>query len=74
MDQATVAREIAGSVQSANFGDLHMFRDFEGDDSETSGRRVYDVWNFAKADNEVRHFGNIPPRFDTIRATNRRNP
>ncbi len=24
-------------------------------------RRIYTIWNFAKATNEVRHFGNIPP-------------
>ena len=23
--------------------------------------RIYDIWNFSKATNEVRHFGNIPP-------------
>lgn len=43
--------------------DNSIFRDFEEqDDDETkSHRRVYSVWNFAKATNEVKHFGNIPP-------------
>jgi hypothetical protein len=38
--------------------DLAIFPDFEQDDSS---RRLYDLWNFPKATNEVRHFGNIPP-------------
>ena len=33
--------------------DSFFFRNFEP--------QVYTVWNFAKATNEVRHFGNIPP-------------
>ena len=38
--------------------DSDIFGNFE--DSE-SGRRLYTVWNFQKANNEVSHFGNIPP-------------
>ena len=34
-------------------GDSELFRNFEP--------KVYTVWNFDKATNEVRHFGNIPP-------------
>jgi len=50
--------DFAENVESYNFG---IFRNFEQDESESSGRRVYNLWNFAKANNEVRHFGNIPP-------------
>lgn len=42
--------------KSANFGN---FSDFESD--EDSARKIYTIWNFAKATNEVKHFGNIPP-------------
>jgi hypothetical protein len=61
-DRSVISDEIADFVGSGSFADSHIFRDFDQDDSETSGRRVYDVWNFAKAENEVRHFGNIPPQ------------
>lgn len=57
-----VSREIESLGQSGNSADLTIFRDFEGELGEDSDRRIYDVWNFAKADNEVRHFGNIPPQ------------
>jgi hypothetical protein len=53
VDQATVSREIAGFMQIGNDADLHNFRGFTAE--------VYALWNFAKAANEVRHFGNIPP-------------
>ena len=33
--------------------DSVIFRNFEP--------KIYNVWNFQKATNEVRHFGNIPP-------------
>jgi hypothetical protein len=38
--------------------DSVIFRDFE---QEGSALRIYDIWNFSKATNKVRHFGNIPP-------------
>jgi len=38
--------------------DLQLFGDFEQDGST---RQLYTVWNIAKANNEVKHFGNIPP-------------
>lgn len=62
VSQSEVNAEIAEIITSRNFADSDIFRNFDDDDAEDSGRRVYDVWNFAKADNEVRHFGNIPPQ------------
>ncbi len=59
-DQARVSRVLEEVMQNGKLTDLHIFRDFEGT-SEDSGRRIYTVWNFPKANNEVRHFGNIPP-------------
>lgn len=53
VDIMTVNREIADFSQSGDFSDLIIFRDFEPE--------LYSVWNFAKATNEVKHFGNIPP-------------
>jgi len=35
-----------------------IFRDFEREDNHL---KIYDIWNFSKATNEVKHFGNIPP-------------
>jgi len=48
-----VAAEIAGIIKKRSFADSDIFHDFERDDAETSGRRVYDIWNFPKADNDV---------------------
>lgn len=56
-----VGEEIEDFARSANFGDPGIFRDFEGDAIDDTERRLYDMWNFAKANNEVRLFGNIPP-------------
>ena len=35
-----------------------IFGDFEGDENT---RQIYTIWNIAKATNQVKHFGNIPP-------------
>lgn len=51
--QQTVSRLIADFTQIGADADLGIFRNFEP--------KIYNVWNFAKATNEVRHFGNIPP-------------
>lgn len=51
--QKTAANKIADFSKSGNFADSTIFRDFSPE--------LYTVWNFAKATNEVRHFGNIPP-------------
>jgi hypothetical protein len=54
----SVNNQIADFSKNGKFSDFGVFGDFEG---EGSGRQIYTVWNFAKATNEVRHFGNIPP-------------
>ena len=53
VEQSTATRRIADFMQNGQVSDLHNFRNFEP--------QVYTTWNFAKATNEVRHFGNIPP-------------
>lgn len=58
MDRKVVERQIADFGQNDKFADLTIFRDFEGDENH---RQIYTIWNFPKATNEVRHFGNIPP-------------
>lgn len=58
MDQASVQRQIADFMQKDNYADLHIFGDFEGDENT---RQIYTIWNIAKATNQVKHFGNIPP-------------
>lgn len=64
--QPTVARIIDGFIQNGKFSDSDIFADFEKPESEDgkpakSSRQLYSIWNFPKATNEVRHFGNIPP-------------
>jgi 16S rRNA G966 N2-methylase RsmD len=54
VDVATINRRIAGFLQNGNFADLQNFRNFEH-------RKIYTIWNFDKANNQVKHFGNIPP-------------
>jgi hypothetical protein len=61
VDQSVVSDEIEEIMESGNFADNHIFRDYEGEESDEAGRRVYDIWSFGKANNEVRHFGNVPP-------------
>lgn len=53
-----VGEIIAGKYGFGQVSDSVVFRDFESEDSH---RKNYDIWNFGKATNEVRHFGNIPP-------------
>lgn len=53
IERTIVSRKIADFVQNGQMTDLHNFRNFEP--------QIYDIWNFHKATNEVRHFGNIPP-------------
>ena len=53
-----VSEIIANFTGSAQVSKSGKFRDFE---QENSALRIYDIWNFSKATNEVRHFGNIPP-------------
>jgi hypothetical protein len=62
IDRSTVTLKIQEFVKNRQMADSHIFRDFEQDDADTSGRRIYDIWNFPKADNELRHFGNVPPQ------------
>lgn len=49
----TVNSRIAEFFKNGGGADSEFFRDFEP--------QLYSVWNFRKATNEVRHFGNIPP-------------
>lgn len=51
--QQTVANRIASFTKNGQQSEISNFRNFEP--------QVYTIWNFAKATNEVRHFGNIPP-------------
>lgn len=53
IDKQLVSRKIADFSQNGKFADLINFRNFDP--------QIYDIWNFHKATNEVRHFGNIPP-------------
>lgn len=53
VDQTNVARTLQDLCKKYQQDDTHIFRNFEP--------KVYTVWNFDKATNEVRHFGNIPP-------------
>jgi hypothetical protein len=53
VDIATVNRRIADFLQNDQVNDLQIFRNFEP--------QLYTIWNFAKANNQVKHFGNIPP-------------
>jgi hypothetical protein len=48
-----VNAKIAGFFESGKYAETNNFRNFEP--------QIYDIWNFHKATNEVRHFGNIPP-------------
>lgn len=58
----TVSNKIAEFGQNGSDADLAIFRNFiESEDGEKSDRQLYSVWNFPKATNEVKHFGNIPP-------------
>jgi len=43
MAQKTISNEIEDFSKSGSFADSTIFRDFEGDESDTAGRRVYDV-------------------------------
>lgn len=52
-DPMTVNRFLQKNREKYSEGDSLFFRNFEP--------KVYTVWNFDKATNAVRHFGNIPP-------------
>lgn len=41
---------FAENVKNGKIADIHIFRDFE---QENSALRIYDIWNFSKATNEV---------------------
>lgn len=58
VSQQAVTLQIAEFTKNGKFADSGIFGDFEGDGS---ARQIYTIWSFAKATNEVRHFGNIPP-------------
>lgn len=58
MEQGHVSEFLRKLSESFPGKDSDNFRNFEGEDSTL---RVYSVWNFPKATNEVRHPGNIPP-------------
>jgi hypothetical protein len=49
----TISDKIAKFGENGKFAESANFRNFEP--------QIYDIWNFHKATNEVRHFGNIPP-------------
>lgn len=53
MTQARVHQKIADIINNVQMTEIYNFRNFEP--------QVYTIWNFSKATNEVRHFGNIPP-------------
>ena len=53
MSRPAVTEKIASFVTDGKSADSDIFRNFEP--------KIYNVWNFQKATNEVRHFGNIPP-------------
>lgn len=53
IETRTVERRIAEYRQWAQMREMTLFGNFEPE--------LYSVWNFAKATNEVKHFGNIPP-------------
>lgn len=53
---------MARAVVNYKIADLHgIIGSDNSHDFDKHDRRIYTVWNFAKATNEVRHFGNIPP-------------
>ena len=56
-----VSKKIAENSTDGTSAHDGFFRNFEQDELKDSGRRIYTLWNFSKANNEVRHFGNIPP-------------
>ncbi len=49
----TITEQIGKFVKSTHVSDLDIFANFEP--------KLYSVWNFPGATNEVKHFGNIPP-------------
>jgi len=51
--QQTVSDRIADFTKNDGNSDIGNFSNFSPE--------LYSVWNFGKATNEVRHFGNIPP-------------
>lgn len=56
MSQQSVTNICADFTKNDDYVDSGIFRNFDDD-----GRQLYTIWNFAKATNEVKHFGNIPP-------------
>ncbi len=55
----SVNEEIAEFAEIGQLSKNGRFGDY--DDDENESRKVYTIWNFAKATNDVKHFGNIPP-------------
>lgn len=53
LDRTTVTKQIAEFVKNGGSAENHFSGNFEP--------QLYSIWNFHKATNEVRHFGNIPP-------------
>ncbi len=53
VSRPAVTEEIANFVKNGHVTDSDIFHNFEP--------KLYSVWNFPEATNEVRHFGNIPP-------------
>ncbi|KKW13319.1 MAG: ParB domain protein nuclease [Candidatus Gottesmanbacteria bacterium GW2011_GWB1_49_7] len=53
LEQNTVSDFLREISEKFRGNDTDIFRDFKP--------QVYKLWNFAKATNEVKHFGNIPP-------------
>ena len=54
VDRTVVTKFLQEKCKSFQGKDLHISSNFEPE--------LYTVWNFAKSTNEVKHFGNIPPR------------
>ena len=53
ISQFTVNGQIAKFIENGQVSEINNFRNFAPE--------VYTTWNFGKATNEVRHFGNVPP-------------
>lgn len=53
LDQSTVNDRIAEIMGNGKFAESHNFRNFEP--------QLYSIWNFGKANNNVKHPGYIPP-------------
>jgi len=51
--------KIVENVTENQMIDRDIFRDFEDESDKT--RKIYNVWSFGKATNNVKHFGKSTP-------------